>query len=208
MTRSWNNPDRAPTPAELTAWADGELDPADAARVEEWLCAHPEAQGEVDSSSRLLGLFRDHPAPEPSPAAWDATLERIAARTRRRSRWQALLFVTLTAASLLIAVIGAGLMLPGSADVNDLIGLLLTAAEDDEPFPVASLSEVNILHMDARDAHRVLMGQPLLEPFEVVGSDDIELVSVEADPEDGSMPELVRGARFPMVVVARADDEP
>src|SRR5688500_6791176 len=96
MTRNWQNPD-CPTPAELAAWVDGELEGADAGRVEAWLCAHPEDAAEAEASSRLAGLFRDHPPADPSPEAWDATLARIAARAggNRRPRWQALLFVSL-----------------------------------------------------------------------------------------------------------------
>jgi hypothetical protein len=65
-----------------------------------------------------------------------------------------------------------------------------------------------VLAMDPRDANRVLIGRPLLEPFEVVSSEDVELVSVEIDPEEGTMPKLQRGQYHPMVVTARADEEP
>src|SRR6476469_4251975 len=114
MTRNRHNPDRDPTPAELAAWADGELDAADAARVERWLLDHPEAESEVESNSRLVGLFRDHPPAEPSPDAWDATLNRIADRAARDRRlWQPMLWLTLGAAAAVIAAVCvAGLMWP------------------------------------------------------------------------------------------------
>src|SRR5262245_48555756 len=100
MTRQWHNPDR-PTPADLAAWVEGELVGADAGRVEAWLVLHPEDAADAESSSRLKGLFHDHPAPEPSPDAWADTLARISDRTRPRGRWRwpAMLFVSLTAAA-------------------------------------------------------------------------------------------------------------
>src|SRR5258705_13208487 len=112
MTRNWNNPDR-PTPAELAAWADGELEDSDAARVEAWLSAHPEDAPDAESS-RLVGLFRDHAPPEPSGAAWDRTLSRITRRTddaRRNKRWQAVLLLGVSAAAIAAGVIAAGFLL-------------------------------------------------------------------------------------------------
>jgi hypothetical protein len=209
MTRNWQHPDRAPTPAELSAWADGELDPDDAARVESWLITHPEAESEVESSSRLLSLFRDHPPADPSPAAWNDALHQIAARAERhRPRWQAWLLLTLATAAVVAAVTTA-MFLPRPVAPIEMVGVTLPPEDDnDEPFPVAVAGEVNIVHMDARDADRVLIGQPLLDSFDVVASEDIELVSVEANWEEGNMPHLKRGPQFPMVIVARPVEEP
>ena len=62
--------DPEPDPGHLAAWADGELNRADAERVEAWLARHPDA----DEAGRLVRLYRDHPPPEPSELAWQAAL--------------------------------------------------------------------------------------------------------------------------------------
>jgi hypothetical protein len=77
----------------------------------------------------------------------------------------------------------------------------------EEPFPVAEMNEVNILSINVEDADRVVMGQPLLGPFEVVSPEDIEIVRMERHPEDGQMPRLRRGPEVPMIVVAAAERE-
>src|SRR5437899_678224 len=148
MTRNWHNPDR-PTPAELAAWADGELEDSDAARVEAWLSAHPDDAPDAESS-RLVGLFRDHAPPEPSPAAWDRTLSSIAQRTagRRNKRWQVTLFCGIAAAAL-AGVIAASFLLPGKkvTVVVDAASTVVLPPEDDndEPFAVAHAGEIDVL---------------------------------------------------------------
>jgi hypothetical protein len=212
MTRNWHNPNR-PTPAELAAWADGELEDSDAARVEAWLSAHPEDAPDAESS-RLVGLFRDHAPPEPSPAAWERTRSSIAGRTaaaRRTRRWQVTLFCGLAAAAL-AGVFAAGFLLPGKK-VNVGGGGVTTVVlppddDNDEPFPVARANEIDVLGMDARDADRVMVGNPLLDSFDVVYSDEVELVSVEIDYDEGMMPKLQLGQRHPMVIAAHVNDEP
>jgi hypothetical protein len=213
MTRQWHNPDR-PTPAELAAWADGELEGSDAARVEAWLSAHPDDAPDAESS-RLVGLFRDHAAPEPSAAAWDRTLSRIAERTnaRRNNRWQLTLFCGIAAAAL-AGVIAASFLLPGKKVTNLVVDATTTIVlppgdDNDEPFPVARAGEIDVLAMDARDANRVvIIGNPLLEPFEVVSSEEVELVSVGIDFDEGMMPKLQRGEHHPMVIAAHVNDDP
>jgi hypothetical protein len=212
MTRNWHNPDR-PTPAELAAWADGELEDSDAARVEAWLSAHPEDAPDAESS-RLVGLFRDHAPPEPSHAAWDRTLSRIAQRTgagRRDKRWRGMLLLGVGVAAVVAGVLAASFLLPGkNATVATPNRIHLEPEDDnDDPFPVARANEIDVLGMDAGDAHRVMMiGNPLLEPFDVVSSDDVELVSVEIDYDEGMMPKLQRGQRFPMVIAAHVNEDP
>lgn len=210
MTRNWHNPER-PTPAELAAWVEGELDGSDAARVEAWLRDHPDDAAEAEASSRLTGLFRDHPPPEPAPRAWDHTLARIAARTRHRPtrRWPALLLVGLAGAAALLAAAVARDVLWPRPPQHDRGGLqahveLPPEDDNDDPFVVAASSEIDVLAMDARDAGRLLIGH-LLDPFVIASPGDVELVNVEPD-DDGTTPHLHKG-RLPMVVV-RADQEP
>jgi hypothetical protein len=217
MTRQWHNPDRAPTPADLSAWADGELDADRAAQVESWLADHPQAAAEADAARRIVGLYRAHPPAEPSPDAWLGVRQRIDAALAApakpsgpwRTRWPWFLAVTLTAAAMLGGVLLAGALMPWHGGKPDDSPRVILPPEDDneEPFAVASASEVHIISMDVRDADRVLMGQPLLGPFEFVSGSEIELVKVEPDWEEGTMPKLQRGDQVPMVIVAPAEDD-
>lgn len=216
MTRNWHNPDRAPSPAELAAWADGELDPADAGQIEAYLAKHPDAVAEAEAARRVVSLFRDHAPPEPSTEAWTATFDRIDAalaahqprQMRQPRRWSGLLIIALTAAAMLGGVLLAGRFLPaGWLKKSDQPPTIALPREDDNdiPFAVAEASEINIISMDADDADRVLMGQPLLGTFEVASPEDINVVEVEPNWDEGNMPRFQRGGRVPMVVVARAD---
>lgn len=194
MTRNWHDPDR-PTPAELAAWAEGELDAADAARVGAWLRDDPDAA----PPCRLAALFREARPPEPSPDAWRDTLGRIKARARR-PRWLAGLWVALacSAAAVLLAVPLSRL----THRAGPPAVALDPADDNDEPFSVASADEIDVVRVHPRDAGRILIGQ-WLEPFVIVSSDEVELV--EAVPDDeGTTPELLRKP-FPMVI-ARADE--
>ena len=50
---------------------------------------------------------------------------------------------------------------------------------DDEPFPVASASEVHVIDVSVEDADRLALGLALLGTFEVATVDEIEQVRVE-----------------------------
>ena len=221
MTWTWQNPDRGPTPAELAAWADGELGPAEARWVEGWLADHPEAVDEAEVARRLVGLFRDHGPPEPSHAAWQATLEGIRTglsaprQAGQGSRWRLRLVLGLvSAAAVLGGLLVAGLSWPRANKTDNRDGLVekdkrppLPPADDDPPFAVVGASEVNIISMDAEDADRLLMDQPLLGTVEFAAPEDIEVVGVLPDPEEGSRSRLQRGPQVPMIVLARNEDE-
>src|SRR5437763_11241746 len=69
--------DRAPDPAWLAAYVDGELEDDERARVEAWLAHDPEARAEVEAQRRLKDLCDRCPAPEPDLLAWDDVLARV-----------------------------------------------------------------------------------------------------------------------------------
>ena len=172
--------------------------------------------GDLESLARL---FREHGPREP---AWDATRARIQARLDearsprgRRLAYLAGILATAAAAAL------AGVMLMRGLWADPVVAQdeeepravaqvpATPPAEDDEPYPVALLSEVNIIRMHPDDADRVVMSQPLLGSFEMATPADIV---IEPDPEEGWVPRLRRGTGVPMVIVARTtnedDDEP
>src|SRR5260370_39138736 len=72
-------PDPAPTPDDLVAYADDALDAPARRRVESWLADHPEVAAEVADWGRIDRWMDATRAPEPSPAAWDAVRSRVAA---------------------------------------------------------------------------------------------------------------------------------
>jgi anti-sigma factor RsiW len=212
MTRNWHNPER-PTPGELAAWVEGELEAADAARVEAWLLDHPDDALDAEASSRLVGLFRDHPPADPSPDAWDRTFARIAAEAgprRRPWRWRGLLLLGLAgAAAVLACVLAAGSLWPkpdvGPGEVAARRVELPPEDDNDEPFPVAAAAEIDVLAMDPRDAGRLLIGH-LLEPF-VIASPEDEVELVDAKPgAKGAMPDLQQEPGPMIVARAEKDD--
>jgi hypothetical protein len=218
---NWNRSNPAPTPEQLAAWADGELNRADAERVEAWLAAHPDAADEAEPG-RIVHLYRDHPPPEPTDRAWQATLHRIAHRTNRPgadvrragSSWKLRLVVGLAATAAAVGglVVARNLLFEQPNDLKPhTIAIAPEPAsifddEPDGPFPVVTLSEVEVISISPGDADRVTLGQLLLGNFEVAGPEDIDIVKLEPDPEDGQMPRIHRGL-VPMILLAAADRE-
>ena len=170
---------------------------------------HPD--GELESIARL---YREHGPREPS---WEATRARIETRLdealppTRRWRLGYLTGILATAAAALFAgvLLARGLWTDAvvAQDEPEVVAhqsIPIPTAEDEEPYAVALLSEVNIIRMHPDDADRVVMSQPLMGSFEMASPDDI---IIEPDPEEGWVPRLRRGTGVPMVIVARATDE-
>jgi hypothetical protein len=222
-----NRTDPEPDPEQLAAWADAELNRADAERVETWLARHPD----TDEAGRLVRLYRDNPPPEPSERAWQAALTMVAHRAANPAptgtlarglsfpRWRRFLLAMAATAALVGGVMLArsfqrerpdelnydviGNVRPGSS------GQLVRSGDDsNEPFPVATLGEVEIISVSAEDADRVMMGQPLMGTFEVAAPDDVEIVKMEPHPEDGQMPAFHRGQEVPMILAAADREAP
>jgi hypothetical protein len=236
----WKRTNPEPTPEQLAAWADGDLDRSDADHVESWLLAHPDAAREIESDQRLDRLFRDNPPSEPSEQAWQATLAGIdsglcqtgssgyarsdiqnpKSKIQNLPSWRLRLIVGLMTATA-AAVIGGVLVArffapeptPGEEEhqvvkqIEPIEKAPLPPDEEDEPFPVVALGEVNIISIDAEDADRVGMGQELIGTFDLATPEDIEIVKMEPHPEDGLMPRLRRGPEVPMIVAANMDNQ-
>lgn len=210
MNQGWNDADRPP-PDPPGGWAGNG---SEAFSEDDGSPSLPEAVPE-HALARLAALFRDHPPPDPSGKAWHAVLARIEAQLppprplasppgRARPRVRGLLTGLLTgllAAAALAGVLIGRALLPGGGGEPDLLATL------EEVLPVVSADEVNILHMDACDADRIVTGQPLVGAFDLAAGEDIEIVQVEADLQDGALPRLLRRAGLPMIVLAHADDD-
>src|SRR5262249_33300837 len=111
---TWN-----PSPEQLAAYADGELDRCGSTaplkrRIEVWLADHPGAAAALEAQQRLDRLWKSSRPAEPSDLAWDQLWQRIKQApsdhpgksgrrwTARRVIWATALLVT--AASLVLAV--------------------------------------------------------------------------------------------------------
>ena len=162
-----------PTPGQLAAHADGELGPADRARVEAWLRDHPDARAEVEAQRRLARLWQAGAPPEPGAAEWSGVLARVEAglpagppanpypaRPTRGGRHMPRLLVALAgaAAGVLIAVALArlGLPRPGPA------------------LPVAAPDDVEVLSIDGGDVGALVVGRPPVQgPLVLASADDV-----------------------------------
>ncbi len=198
MTTAWNRPPDGPSHEELMAFADGELEPARREEVAAWLEHHPEDRAEVEEFHRLSALWQRYAPPEPSPAAWASALARIeTARPFRqpvpewRVRRPAWAFAAFAAAALLVVMLGRSLS--------------PEAPDDEEPFPVATASEVNIVSMDAHDADALVGHPPVLANLEFAGHEDVRLLN--AAWHDGRQPQLRQEGTVPLIVASTRDEE-
>ena len=148
---------------------------------------------------QLAELCRRHPPDDPGDTAWAGMSDRIAAalpRVPRAPRWD-LRLAGVAAASVLAFVLLGRSWLPDPVEPEP---------DEEEPFPVAVASEINIISMDAGDADRVAMGKPLLGRFEVATADEVKVEQMEPNPEDGAWPEVRREGGLAMILAG--EDEP
>jgi hypothetical protein len=197
----------SPTPEQLAAYADGELDRWQGAplrgQIAEWLLENPKAAAEVDAQRRLLQLWKTSAAPDPGEAAWASLWGRIHSpsngkgpRTgwlRRRLGWSAAVLL-LAAAAVVLAVnlMSTGDGLPENREVV-------------EPLPVARADEVEILQIAGSDTGTVIVGRlPAEGALETAVSHEVEILRVNgADTEAIVVGELpVQG---PMVLAKAGD---
>jgi hypothetical protein len=215
MTHEWDGSDRGPSPAQLMAYADGELGPGERARVEAWLADHLEAAAEVETLRRLERLWQTAAPPEPAPEAWAGALARIAMSlpgpvpARPRAAFRPLLWASgvAGAAAVLLAILLTPSLWPGLPRPNG------PGETEEEPFPVASAEDVTIISMDAHDMGALVVGQPPVQdgPLEMASRNDIKVLSVEPAWPDGPVGRFVQGDEIPMLwssVIGNEDPEP
>jgi hypothetical protein len=194
-----SSPDFRPTPEQLAAFADGELDVCTRRQIEGWLPQHPEASAEIEFLHRLKRVWQDHAPPEPTATAWATTLERIEAglpapapprwQPRRRHFWSGLGVMTL-AASLGLVLLARPLWMP--PPVQD---------DGEEPYPVATAQDITIISMDARDTEHLVVGSPpVMEAMVLATQADITLVDMKPPRPEGPMPWLDKGP-VPMILI-------
>lgn len=173
-----------PDPQLLAAYFDGELaDSAEGggdvrARIEAWLLSHPEAAEEADS---LKKLWLETTPAEPTPAQWNAVLDRIDARRQTQpaapSRRRGYYFAAAASVVLFLGVFfGASRFLqtpqptPGSFAVTPGA----SNPDDFEVLQVALASEVTILRMEGPETDAVVVGaMPVAGSLELADSGEV-----------------------------------
>jgi hypothetical protein len=216
---AWQGDDEpAPTPEQLAAYADGELDGCPEGeglrrRIEAWLARHPEGAADLEAQRALTRLWQATTPPEPSEAAWAdvlARLERVPpapatgpARSARRLALAAWVTAALAAAAAAVwlAVVwfraGTDPQLvhqgPPGPGPRHPEAKRVPDPELVEPFPVATSDEVEILSIPGADTVTLVVGElPLQGPMVLVAAGEVEVMRVEAEVRVG-------GAGPPMV---------
>jgi hypothetical protein len=191
--------DWEPSPEQLAAFADGELEAPCRDRVEAWLSRHPQRTAEVETLRRLMQLYHKTTPTDPSPRAWATTLAKVeaalpgaVARPAPRTSYRWVAGLGIAAAVLGAVLLTRALRPPATEEPPD--------DQTDEPFPVAMAHEINIIQMDATDADALAVGPPrFLGPFDFAKHADITLVKVEPSEPDGPLPWLEPG-EVPMII--------
>ncbi len=208
---AWRGDDPPPTPEQLAAYADGELDgrPECAAlrqHIEAWLAHHPEADAEVEAQRRLAQLWQASSPPEPSEAAWNDVLAQLEqhAATRPAAPARLGLFGKRALAAGVVAASAAAVWLtlawlkppaggevarqgPPRPEVRPQPVPPRPAPRDVEPFPVATADEVEILSIQGADTGTLVVGEPPVRgPLVLVAQGEVEVTRAEPEVRMGS----------------------
>ena len=202
MSLDRNNPEHGPTAEQLAAYADGELPAAEAEATEAWLREHPGAAAEVQALRHLAGLWQDQSPPEPSPAAWDRTLQGIETRLAAPRPWRGggsptlRLLLGLAAACIIALLLARVLWSPAPKPAPSP----LPPEPEEEPYVVASSDEIVIISMDPRnDANLVIGRKPIPGELEWANIDDVTLVELKPN-DDGQVPTMHTGGTVPIIL--------
>lgn len=192
-----------PSPEQLAAYADGELEGPAHQAVETWLTDHPDAALEVEQHRSLTRAWKESSAPEPSAEAWRHTLRAIHQRLQPRRhpfnrRWLGVALAGLTAAAVVAALVAPRFLAPPASVIPTQP--VTSAPPEEEPFPVVEAHEVIIISMNPNDSEALVVAQPLqLSEIQLVTHEDIEIIE-KANPniklEDWGTPMIVDPLAF------------
>lgn len=176
-------------------YVDGELTRADRERLEEWLAEHPESAAEVRKWRRLRQLLQRAEPEAPTEAVWSTLFDAIEVGLKQPAErvpaWRrtGLLLAAATAAAVVFAFLG--LMRPASP-VGDAV--------TDEPFPVVSAADVDIISVEAADLHALVVGEPPLRaPIVLMAPGDVAVRSLDSDGDFPDMRMQPPGDDTPMI---------
>jgi anti-sigma factor RsiW len=174
----------------LAAYADGELAAEQRDQVEQWLRDNPDAREMLDAQEAFgpnnVDYWNTVSPPTPSARHWNEVAEGIhgAAPAARATRWYGVLGtlgLVATAATILFALPGQ----PGPC-LNHPVDppcIQPDSPSDDEPFQMASESDVRIISLPEAAAGLLLVGQhPLLDStLQLASAGEIEFFGVGSD---------------------------
>jgi hypothetical protein len=185
-----------PSPLELAAYLDGELEGSRSEAVEAWLTAHPDRRAEMNALRRVMRLYQETGPPEPAAPAWDTVLQQVHAAvaaphvtptpTRRRTGGPLRLALALATAAALMGfwLLARSWWLPADPFEDN----------DDEPYPVATADEITVISMETGDAGALVVGQPpVSDNYEFASPADVTGVKLEGAGEDKRPPEMLHG---------------
>jgi hypothetical protein len=206
-----------PAPEELAAYVDGRLDARRQRELDTWLSRHPEMTAELLAHKRLARLWRRAAPESPTDARWSllrySIFARIADRatnlTKPRRWWILPIALGAVAASSVLAFVIFRDHLPffndakqRSVQQSPQVGPI----DDHDSTPpkievleVLSADEVEIITMDLRDSHALVVGEPPIRgDLVLLTEDEIEGVTIQPDDSDRT-PEIA--ADTPMLWV-------
>jgi hypothetical protein len=201
----------------FAAYADGELEGSpdlDALKTEVacWLAAHPEAAAELAAQHQLRRLCQAAALPEPAEETWQGVLAgietRLLQRPHRLPLGRVLTWGAGGVAAAVAAVWLALALLPRPAG-NPPGPDATMAKASEEPFPVATEEEVEILSVQGDDTGTLVVGQlPVTGPLVLAQPGDVTLHSVRP-AADNMVPDVqLQGTGAPMIWSPMGTDRP
>ncbi len=203
--RGHDNAD-VPTPQQLAAYSDGELDPAARARIADWLVHHPDRAADLEAQRVADRLCRAVPLPEPAQPAWDGVLKRIDQKTQiiRAARRPVSPWALWPAVGLAAAVLIAVLLWWPTGQLPPVVVVPAPV----KAWAVARDADIDIVSIEAADVRLLAVGeQPFVGFVVLAGPNEITLEKIEPDDLDGMLPKKVNmneGTGTPMIVAPLA----
>jgi len=191
---NWQMAEPDPTPEQLAAYVDGELDRATHERIERWLADHPEPAAEVEGQRQLQRLWKASTPEEPAGDRWGPVLAGIHAgvagreppvpgRRKLPHGWGT---AGLTTAAGILLALGTWLSLRSSDPPS------ARPPVSEETLTLASGDDVEIISIAAADVRALVVGQPpLQEPLVLASADDMAVENPQPEA-DGMIPYVPR----------------
>ncbi|MSR52261.1 MAG: hypothetical protein EXS09_03100 [Gemmataceae bacterium] len=206
------------SPELLAAYADGELSAEECLRVERWLAENPEARESLEvqeamapGNVELWGLVSP---PAPSAAEWISTRDGIGSQLRLAQRvrlagWAGTLGLLTTAAILILVLPGPQHNGTDPELRHEFPGPPPSGSSDDEPYPMASASDVLIISLPESAAGLLVVGEhPLTDSFlSFAKLSDVQFHGIGSDLA-GRFPEVMSKATEDVLPMLWAPREP